>query len=504
MAAGAPGRRAVAVEPAVLDRRRAVLDGDGAARRRRSRATAFASTRWTSAPAASRRRVRGVYGRNSFRGHDLAFRDRYFDATPDGYRLQRRPSASRCAFSRATCSPPTSCRARRSTTSIFCRNVLIYFDRPTQDRALGVLNRLLHADGRAVRRARRKPACCASHDFVSTKEPLAFAFRKAGARPPRSRNGTAAARRSRSPPPLPVAPARLASARAAGVAPPARRQPPRRCAGSGRPARPRAKPRGSPIRDTSSKRPRCCEEHLRRYGPSATAFYLLGLVRDATGNHAEAADLLPEGALSRSRSPRHADPSRAPDGEAGRHGGAQVLRNRARRLEQKRKADMSEPADTVARRSGRHRRLLEPHRRARRRIVPRADGSTFTAATARCTPPAPRDAARRRRAGRLPRRPDGAFRRSRRTVAERRDAVGRHLPRRRRSGSRCRPPVVIEVANLLPIHSLPHRPNGVVLGLASVRGELLVCVSLGQVVGAGAARGGRPRARRHGATSACW
>jgi chemotaxis-related protein WspD len=44
--------------------------------------------------------------------------------------------------------------------------------------------------------------------------------------------------------------------------------------------------------------------------------------------------------------------------------------------------------------------------------------------------------------------------------------------------------VVIEVANLLPIHSLPHRTNGIVLGLASVRGELLVCVSLGQVVGA--------------------
>src|SRR5476649_2475610 len=44
--------------------------------------------------------------------------------------------------------------------------------------------------------------------------------------------------------------------------------------------------------------------------------------------------------------------------------------------------------------------------------------------------------------------------------------------------------VVVEVANLLPIHSLPHRPNGVVLGLASVRGELLVCVSLREVVGA--------------------
>lgn len=44
--------------------------------------------------------------------------------------------------------------------------------------------------------------------------------------------------------------------------------------------------------------------------------------------------------------------------------------------------------------------------------------------------------------------------------------------------------VVVEVANLLPIHSLPHRSNDVVLGVASVRGELLVCVSLRQLIGA--------------------
>src|ERR1700681_4659459 len=44
-------------------------------------------------------------------------------------------------------------------------------------------------------------------------------------------------------------------------------------------------------------------------------------------------------------------------------------------------------------------------------------------------------------------------------------------------------PCVTEVANLLPIHTLPHRPSGVVLGLASVRGELLICVSLGHMLG---------------------
>ena len=43
--------------------------------------------------------------------------------------------------------------------------------------------------------------------------------------------------------------------------------------------------------------------------------------------------------------------------------------------------------------------------------------------------------------------------------------------------------VVDEAADLRAIHSLPHRRNGVVLGLANVRGELLVCVSLEQLLG---------------------
>jgi chemotaxis-related protein WspD len=35
-----------------------------------------------------------------------------------------------------------------------------------------------------------------------------------------------------------------------------------------------------------------------------------------------------------------------------------------------------------------------------------------------------------------------------------------------------------EIASLRPIHSIPHRRNGVVLGLTNIRGELVVCVSL--------------------------
>lgn len=40
-----------------------------------------------------------------------------------------------------------------------------------------------------------------------------------------------------------------------------------------------------------------------------------------------------------------------------------------------------------------------------------------------------------------------------------------------------------EVGELRPIHSLPHRRVETVLGLANVRGELLICVSLGKLLG---------------------
>lgn len=44
-----------------------------------------------------------------------------------------------------------------------------------------------------------------------------------------------------------------------------------------------------------------------------------------------------------------------------------------------------------------------------------------------------------------------------------------------------------EFVDLRTIHSLPHRPDKIVLGVANVRGELLVCVSLAEVLGIGRA-----------------
>lgn len=39
-----------------------------------------------------------------------------------------------------------------------------------------------------------------------------------------------------------------------------------------------------------------------------------------------------------------------------------------------------------------------------------------------------------------------------------------------------------EVTELRPVRTLPHRRNGIVLGLVNVRGELIICVSLGKLL----------------------
>jgi chemotaxis-related protein WspD len=50
--------------------------------------------------------------------------------------------------------------------------------------------------------------------------------------------------------------------------------------------------------------------------------------------------------------------------------------------------------------------------------------------------------------------------------------------------------LVEEVADERPIHSLPHRRDRLVRGVVNVRGELLVCIALGELLGAEG--GGRP------------
>jgi chemotaxis protein methyltransferase WspC len=217
----------------------------------------------------------GIYGRNSFRGQDLAFRDRYFRQTPEGCVLD--PAVRKLVhFHRVNLLDESTMSRGRSYDAVFCRNLLIYFDEATQRRAIHVLEGLLAPHGLfCVGPA--ETGLLVSHNFTHTRIPLAFAFTKGKAKPPVAASSASVKKRVVAPPapalkprstpkPIvipaaPVAPAALPDLAEA-----------QRLADEGR------------LGDVTA----ICQASLKQSGPSADAYYLLGLVSDAADRTEEA------------------------------------------------------------------------------------------------------------------------------------------------------------------------------------------------------------------------
>jgi chemotaxis protein methyltransferase WspC len=254
---------------------------------------------------------RGVYRKNSFRGNDLAFRERHF--TNDAVRPEVR---ERVQFLQGNLLAPPDALREKQYEAIFCRNVLIYFDRETQDRAVAVLSGLLAPDG-ILFVGPSETALLLAHGFESASWPMAFACRKPRAAqavaplaaPPRPiamtaarnvtaahsatavRNVTTARTRTRSARP---------DARLAREAPPVREARPARSQASA--AAVSTNPPETNTQDVLKHAEslanrgelaaarECCELSIRRDGPSAQAHYLLGLLSDTEGRGAEAVD----------------------------------------------------------------------------------------------------------------------------------------------------------------------------------------------------------------------
>lgn len=87
-----------------------------------------------------------VYGRNSFRGDNLQYRDRYFSESEDGYVLS--PVIKRKVhFQQGNLFDPMLVAKSIPYDFVFCRNLLIYFDAATQEAAVHVLRSLTQNDG---------------------------------------------------------------------------------------------------------------------------------------------------------------------------------------------------------------------------------------------------------------------------------------------------------------------------------------------------------------------
>nr|WKF57840.1 putative biofilm formation methyltransferase WspC [Paraburkholderia busanensis] len=134
---------------------------------------------------------RAHYGRNSFRGNAFPFRDAHFTRTEDGWRLSSRV-VDMVRFSRANLMHLDTA-ALGVYDFVFCRNVLIYFDRDAQQSALQALDSML-ADNGTLFVGPAETGLLMRYGMQSAKIPLAFAFHHASldTQTPNNRHGATA------------------------------------------------------------------------------------------------------------------------------------------------------------------------------------------------------------------------------------------------------------------------------------------------------------------------
>jgi chemotaxis protein methyltransferase WspC len=215
----------------------------------------------------------GVYGKNSFRGSDLAFRERYFEPAADGHRVNDTVRRS-VRFKHGNVLADDFLAGAEPYDAIFCRNLLIYFDDTTQHRTIATLRRML-ADNGLLFVGPAESSTLIDHDLMSAKVPLAFAFRKM---PPRA----AAPRVQPATPPV-AAPVALKPKpqknRKPEAAPPKPQCAPQPAATPDRLEEAFALADQGKLAEAAA----LCEEQMRMHGPSASAFYLMGLICSADG-----------------------------------------------------------------------------------------------------------------------------------------------------------------------------------------------------------------------------
>jgi chemotaxis protein methyltransferase WspC len=122
------------------------------------------------------RAAAAVYGRNSFRGSGTAGREHHFETASGGKRVCQRVRRQ-VRFRHGNLLQLPYLPGRDRFDVIFCRNLLIYFDRSVQDRAIAALGALLKPEG-LLFVGSSEGGLALSHDYVSAKLPMAFAFRR--------------------------------------------------------------------------------------------------------------------------------------------------------------------------------------------------------------------------------------------------------------------------------------------------------------------------------------
>jgi chemotaxis protein methyltransferase WspC len=226
---------------------------------------------------------RASYGNHSFRMAVPGY-DHYFERSEHGLRVVA-AVRERVSLQEGNLLDPHLC-AGAQFDAIFCRNLLIYFDRAARTTAMVNLHRLLRDDG-LLFAGHSEALQFVEGGFRGVGDAGCFAFEHP--RPEQTRAAkaapVAAPRRKPSQRPAPTSGRSQRNSQRAAVhaSKPAARRVSRRPA-SVRPPGGLDEARALADRGELAAARACCESHLAAKGPSAAGFCLLGVIKQASGD----------------------------------------------------------------------------------------------------------------------------------------------------------------------------------------------------------------------------
>lgn len=250
---------------------------------------------------------KGLYSKHSFRGSELGFRDRYFTRVETHYQLKDGVRQT-VQLRQGNLLDPMLLYGRPIYNSIFCRNVLIYFDGEARRKTIQTLDQAL-ADGGLLFLGHSEMGQLPPDRFVALPHAMAFGYRKQV----RPRQGQVSSRASLQPPtPQPATrPALSGSAVAPGLEAEKRRrgeifvgrsaarrppQPPPAMAPS--PSVPATSPPAQSLQHAQdlanqgclTEAANLCQTYLKLSPASAEAYVLLGQIHQSLGQESQAED----------------------------------------------------------------------------------------------------------------------------------------------------------------------------------------------------------------------